>query len=109
MLAVNRETSEVMGEQRLADAEIRIFNDRTDRVIISTLSGRVSVWAEARVMLGLIPLPTPAGLTWVLAPEAEVSPEFAKFHGSPQARPVMPDVPNAEPQAEVPAEAGSEE
>lgn len=109
VLAVNRETSEVLGEQRLPEAEIRIFNDRTDRVIMSTLSGRVSAWAESRVMLGLMPLPTPAGLTWVLGPEAEVSAEFAKFHSSPQARPVMPEVPDQEPPAEVPADAVSEQ
>ncbi len=109
VLAVNRDTAEVVGEQRLPGADIRIFNDRTDRVIVSSLSGHVSAWAESRVMLGLIPVPTPAGLTWVLGPEAEVGAEFAKFHGSPQARPVMPDVPNQDPPAEMPAEAGSEE
>lgn len=96
ILAVNRDTAEILGKQRIADSDIRIFNDRTDRVIVSTLSGRVSAWTETRVMLGLIPLPTPAGLTWVLGPEAEVSPEFAKFHRNPQARPVMPEVPDAD-------------
>jgi hypothetical protein len=54
-------------------------------------------------------LPTPAGLTWVLGPEAEVSAEFAKFHSSPQARPVMPEVPDQELPAEVPADAVSEQ
>jgi len=104
ILAINQETAEILGKQRLADSDIRIFNDRTDRVIVSTLSGRVSAWTETRVMLGLIPLPTPAGLTWVLGPEAEVSPEFAKFHRNPQARPVMPEVPDADTRPAEPVE-----
>lgn len=102
VLAVNRDTAEVLGEQRLPDSEIQIFNDRTDRVIVSTLSGRVSAWAETRVMLGLIPLPTPAGLTWLLGPESELNPEFARFHRNPEARPVMPEVPSQDPQPEAP-------
>jgi outer membrane protein assembly factor BamB len=92
VLSVSRDTAEVLGEQRLPGAEIHVFNDRTDRVIVSTLSGRVSAWAEVRVQVGLLPLPGPAGLTWVLAPEAELNAEFAKFHRSPEARPVMPEI-----------------
>jgi outer membrane protein assembly factor BamB len=102
VLAVNRDTAEVLGEQRLPDSDIQIFNDRTDRVIVSTLSGRVSAWAETRVMLGLMPLPTPAGLTWLLGPESELNPEFARFHRNPEARPVMPEVPAQDPQPEAP-------
>lgn len=92
VLALSRETAEVIGDQRLPDADLHVFNDRTDRVIVSTLSGRVSAWAETRVMVGFLPLPTPGGLTWLLAPEAEVNAEFAKFHRSPEARPVMPAI-----------------
>jgi hypothetical protein len=91
-----------------ADQSIRLFNDRTDRVITSTLTGQNTLWAERRIQYGVTPIPIAGAFTWVVTPVAELQTDFARYHRNPEQRPLMPDVPAREPQvATAPEESGA--
>ncbi len=76
---------------------IPINNGLTDRVYLSTESGRVACFTESRIELGTMPIPALGGVTWVLYPMTELSPDFAVYHQDPNRRPIMPDVPKKDP------------
>jgi len=78
------------------DFTIHVNNTLTDRVYLSTASGRVACFTESRIQVGALPVPFFAGLSWVVYPEAELSPDFARYHRNPGARPIMPDVPKVD-------------
>ncbi len=90
------------------DYAIHQFNDRTDRVVISTGSGGVSLFAETRIELGLLPLPLSNGVYWATYPKVKLDPEFATFHRNPGEQPITTDVPKQDP-APAAAEATPEQ
>lgn len=69
------------------------FNDRTDRVVVSSVGGSVSLFAERRIELGVLPLPLANGIYWATYPKVELEPEFAQFHRNPGEQPIVIDVP----------------
>ncbi|MFO0976659.1 MAG: PQQ-binding-like beta-propeller repeat protein [Planctomycetaceae bacterium] len=76
---------------------IHQFNDRTDRVIVSSVSGSVALFAERRIELGILPLPLANGVYWTTFPKVELDPEFARFHRDPGGQPITIDVPKKDP------------
>ena len=91
-----------------ADQSIRLFNDRTDRVITSTLTGQITLWAERRIQYGVTPVPIAGAFTWIVTPTAELQTDFARYHRNPEQRPLMPEVPAREPQvAAAPEDTGA--
>lgn len=88
------------------DYTIHINNSLTDRVYLSTASGRVACFTESRIEVGALPVPIIGAPTWMIYPLQELSPEFASYHQNPGARPIMPDVIKKDP---APAPAAAEE
>lgn len=88
------------------DYTIHINNSLTDRVYLSTASGRVACFTESRIEVGVLPVPIIGAPTWMIYPLQELSPEFASYHQNPGARPIMPDVFKKDP---VSAPAAAEE
>jgi len=88
---------------------IHINNALTDRVYLSTAGGRVACFTESRIQVGAMPVPSAGGISWLLYPQAELAPEFARYHRNPGARPIMPDVPKVdEPLPSADSEADTE-
>lgn len=79
------------------DFTIHVNNTLTDRVYLSTAGGRVACFTESRIQVGALPVPLLAGLTWIVYPQAALAPDFARYHRNPEARPIMPDVPELDP------------
>ena len=98
IVGIDRRNGSYQFSMNATDQSIRLFNDRTDRVITSSLSGQVTLWAERRIQYGVTPVPVAGGLTWLVTPVAELQTDFARYHRNPEQRPLMPDVPAREPQ-----------
>lgn len=79
------------------DYTIHVNNSLTDRVYLSTASGRVACFTESRIEIGAMPVPISGAPTWMIYPLQELSPEFASYHQNPGARPIMPDVIKKDP------------
>lgn len=79
------------------DYSIQINNNLTDRVYLSTTSGRVACFTESRIELGILPLVAGGGFSWLLYPMNELAPEFAVYHQNPGQRPISTDVPRKDP------------
>lgn len=108
IVGINRSNGSIEFSMNAADQSIRLFNDRTDRVITSTLTGQITLWAERRIQYGVTPIPIAGAFTWVVTPVAELQTDFARYHRNPEQRPLMPDVPAREPQvATAPEESGA--
>lgn len=99
VVSVDREDGENRTVTPTRDYSIHINNQLTDRVFVSTQSGRIACFTETRVELGSLMLPTPICATWLAYPKALLTPEFAVYHQNPGARPLMPDVPKTDPPA----------
>lgn len=97
LVAVNRLTATNPIVTPVQEYTIHLNNDLTDRVYLSTTSGRVACFTESRIELGALPVPVAGCLTWLLYPRAELAPEFAAYHQNPGGRPLMPDVPKKDP------------
>jgi outer membrane protein assembly factor BamB len=93
LVSVNRETAESRVSIPVRDYTIQIANDLTDRIYMSTSSGRVVCMAEQRFEMGVMPIPVAGALSWIFYPKQELAPEFATYHQNPGRRPLMPDVP----------------
>jgi hypothetical protein len=78
------------------------FNDRTDRILTITQSGRVSSFAERRIEFGIMAIPAGGGVTWAVTPTAELSVDFARYHRNPGERPISPEVPAKDPKPAAP-------
>jgi len=96
LVSVNRMTASNPIVTPAREYSIHLNNRLTDRVYLSTTSGRVACFTETRIELGGLPLPSAGCLTWLLYPKAELSPEFASYHQNPGRRPLMPDVPQSD-------------
>ena len=90
------------------DYTIHINNSLTDRVYLSTASGRVACFTESRIEVSAMPVPIFGAPTWMIYPFQELSPEFASYHQNPGARPIMPDVIKKDPVADPAPEDASE-
>ncbi len=97
IVGVHRDTAEPAFRMDAEEYRHKLFNDRTDRVIVCTNRGRVVSMAERRVQYGLLPVPGITGNLWAVGPAAELAVEFARFHRNPSERPLMPDVPMQDP------------
>jgi outer membrane protein assembly factor BamB len=106
LVSVNRSTASNPIVTPVREYSIHLNNRLTDRVYLSTASGRVACFTETRIELGVLPLPSAGCLTWLLYPKAELSPEFAAYHQNPGRRPLMPDVPKSD--APLPAAEGAD-
>ncbi len=104
LIGVNRNSSEPVFSMEMDEHGLRPFNDRTDRVLTITQSGRVSSFAERRIEFGILAIPAGGGITWVVAPKAELSVDFARYHKNPGERPISPEVPAKDPKPAAPAE-----
>lgn len=87
---------------------LRINNRLTDRVYLSTASGRVACFTESRIELGALPVPGPGGLGWLIYPQSQLAPDFARYHQHPGGRPIMPDVSKHDPAPGAASEAEEE-
>ena len=105
LVGVNRQTSQLLTSLAIPDYSLHLSNNLTDRVYLSTSTGRVACFSEARIELGTVPIPTPGGLAWLVIPRSEVAADFATFHQNPGRRPIMPDVPKTDPAVDDPANA----
>jgi outer membrane protein assembly factor BamB len=90
------------------DYTIHINNSLTDRVYLSTASGRVACFTESRIEVSAMPVPIFGAPTWMIYPLQELAPEFATYHQHPGARPIMPDVLKKDPVAAPATEDASE-
>ena len=106
LVGVDRQSAEPVFRMDLDEHGLRPFNDRTDRVITISQSGRVTSLAERRIEYGVVALPLGGGITWAIGPRAELNVDFARYHKHPSERPIMPDVPAKDPQ---PAAAADEQ
>jgi outer membrane protein assembly factor BamB len=106
VVAVSREHAGSPVVTPTREYTIHINNSLTDRVFLSTAFGRVACFAEERLKVGALAIPAPGGLSWLVYPESELSPDFAEYHQHPRNRPIMPDVPKTDPAA--PATEGGE-
>lgn len=101
IVGINRRNGAAEFAMNAADQSIRLFNDRTDRVITSTLTGQITLWAERRIQYGVTPIPIAGSFTWLVTPVAELQTDFARYHRNPEQRPLMPEVPAREPQVAI--------
>ncbi len=97
IVGVYRDSAEPAFRMDAEEYSHKLFNDRTDRVIVCTSRGRVVSMAERRMQYGLIPVPGITGNLWAVSTVAELAVEFARFHRNPSERPLMPDVPVQDP------------
>ena len=100
LVGVNRQSSQPLTSMPIQDYALHLSNNLTDRICLSTTTGRVACFTEARIELGTLPMPTPGGFAWLLFPKTELATDFATFHQNPGRRPIMPDVPKTDPAAE---------
>ncbi len=102
LVAVNRQTGQPATSMEVQNYSMHLRNNLTDRVYLSTAVGRVACFAESRIEVGTLPVPTPGGFAWLLFPRSEVVADFATFHQNPDRRPIMSDVPKTDAAAETP-------
>jgi outer membrane protein assembly factor BamB len=76
---------------------IHINNSLTDRIYLCTASGRMACFTESRIELGTLPVPSPAGLSWIVYPKTALAPDFAEYHQNPGLRPIEANVPSSDP------------
>ena len=88
LLAVNRETGKEPRVFPVRDYAIHVSNNLTDRVYLSTESGRVACFTESRIELGAMMFPAAGCVSWLLYPKTELAPEFAAYHQNPGNRPL---------------------
>ncbi|MFO1002537.1 MAG: PQQ-binding-like beta-propeller repeat protein [Planctomycetaceae bacterium] len=79
------------------DYTIHINNSLTDRVFLSTASGRVACFTESRIRVSAMPLPIFGPPAWLIYPSQEVTPEPAAYYQIPQNRPISTEVPEKDP------------
>ena len=108
VVAVSREHAGSSSVTPTQEYTLRINNRLTDRVYLSTASGRVACFTESRIELGALPVPSGYGLAWLLYPQSQLTPDFARYHQHPGGRPIMPDVPKQDPAPSTVSEAGEE-
>ena len=104
LLAVNRKTGKEPRVFPVRDYSIHVVNNLTDRVYLSTESGRVACFTESRIELGAMMLPAAGCVSWLLYPKSELAAEFAAYHQNPNGRPLTVDVPKTDPAKPAPAE-----
>lgn len=104
LIGVNRNSAEPVFSMEMDEAGVLPFNDRTDRVLAITQSGRVTSFAERRIEFGIMAIPVGGGITWAVTPKAELSVDFARYHRNPGERPISPEVPAKDPKPAAPAE-----
>ena len=104
LIGVDRNSAEPVFSMELDEHGLRPFNDRTDRVLTITQSGRVTSFAERRIEFGIVAIPAGGGITWAVTPKAELTFDFARFHRNPGERPISPEVPAKDPKPAAPAE-----
>ena len=87
------------------DYTIHINNSLTDRVFLSTASGRVACFTEGRITVSVMPLPIFGPPAWLTYPSQEVTPKPAEYYQIPEQQPISTDVPEKDP---APAPAAAE-
>ena len=108
VVSVSREHAGNSAMTPTQEYTLRINNRLTDRVYLSTASGRVACFTESRIELGALPVPSPGGLGWLIYPQSQLTPDFARYHQHPGGRPIMPDVPKQDPAPSAASEGGEE-
>lgn len=87
------------------DYTIHVNNSLTDRVFLSTASGRVACFTESRIMVSVMPFPIFGPPAWLTYPSQEVTPDPAAYYQIPRHRPISTDVLEKDP---APAPAATE-